>query len=163
MEKSEYCQCCDHSQLSISTHLFGRYWFQVLVGGILAYTLSNLQIQMNLFPNFWLSALGGFLYILGFVFDTGITHWVVQLKTRFDALGLDFPVVERNPFLPDYPQMKNMLFNWGILFELVLFGMAIWIPGFAVAAIAMRLLAVLGNLSTRKSLLQVLKTQKISN
>ena len=100
-------------------------WIPLATGLAIWYFLFHLQ---RISFNIWLSLIALALAIAGWMFDTFNTHALFQLKPRFDQKGLDFPVVEANPHLPDFPTLQEQIFSWPTLLEVLFWVGSFYIP-----------------------------------
>lgn len=59
----------------------------------------------------WFVVLGMGVFLAGWVADTVTTARAFGDLPAYRRRGLAYPIVERNPFLPDFPTVRNQLLN----------------------------------------------------
>ncbi len=136
---------------NITLRTYPRTWYELnrwmVIGGFaIGSGLFYMQVFLRLFPNVWIAILGISCHTVGFGLDTWSTHLVMTWKAKFDERMVSFPLYERNPLLPDYPTLRNMLSGKSLLANGGLVALAAVLPSTGMAQLFMRLCGTLHNL-----------------
>ncbi len=119
--------------------------------------LSWGQLWLHWLPPQWVSAAGLAAYVGGAIYDVYATTRTFRLRSEFDRREVEFPVQETNPFLPRHPTIRDQMWNWSIVLELLLLAAWFKFPAAAMGAALMHVCAGLNNLRLEKRMLWALQ------
>lgn len=130
----------------LSNHQVPRRWYQgdgrVVVFAILTTFLGYVSVvAFGLRPPAILWLVSTFILLLGVAADSLTTYRVFTLKSKFDKRGLQFPIKEANPLMPNIPKPKDVFLGKPALLVGIAMLVTFFIP-LAGWGIAMSLLAV---------------------
>lgn len=108
-----------------------KYWQQgILIAIGISLALYQLWVGWANMPD-WFLALGVAGFLGGWVADILTTDAAVRLLPEYRKRGLAFPLVERNPYLSDYPSLREQLLGLSSLIKVVALLVAPFVPAVA--------------------------------
>jgi hypothetical protein len=117
----------------LSANRFKQNWYQTHQARYLILLLAALFgiwyfLQFGLFSSLVFSLSSAFLVVISKVADVWTTLLVSQLKPVYVERGLEFQFGEVNPYLPDNPGLKDLLWGRSMLFSLHAVFLALVLP-----------------------------------
>jgi len=102
------------------TTWYQNYYLQqailIMIG--VGVTVYQLQVGWGNVPH-WFIALGLGAFVAGWMADTLTTDRAFRYLPEYRKRGLNYPLVERNPFLSEYPSLLEQLLSLSSIIKLV--------------------------------------------